>query len=77
MKDNHFWVPVVTSVEMEISVITDAEIAKFSLDIEREKERAYTVGKSTLTLGAHLPPVPVDLSIHEAHKAQTAARYEK
>ena len=61
VKDNHFWVPVVTSVEMEIAVITDAEIAKLSLDIEREKERAYTIGKSTLTLGAHLPPVPVDL----------------
>ena len=52
-KDRNY-VKIVTSVEIEIRAITDIEI--FNYFPESEKERVYTVGQSTLTLGSRLPP---------------------
>ena len=51
------YVKVVTSVEVQIADITDVEISNRFLEIEREKDRVYTVGQSRLTLGSRLTTI--------------------
>ena len=46
------------TVGTSVAVVTSVEVEIFNYfpEIEREMERVYTVGQSTLTLGSRLPP---------------------